>query len=107
MTQILDIFLHIDEQLVSLVSTYGAWTYGILFSIIFMETGLVVTPFLPGDSLIFAAGALSAGGSLSIVWLFILLVVAAFVGDTVNYWTGHYLGPKVFEGNHKFLKKEY
>lgn len=107
MTQILNIFLHVDEQLVSLVSSYGAWTYGILFSIIFMETGLVVTPFLPGDSLIFAAGALSAGGSLSIVWTYVLLITAAFLGDTVNYWIGHYIGPKAFEGNRKLLKKEY
>src|SRR3989344_9341508 len=107
MTQILDIFLHIDEQLVSLVSTYGAWTYGILFSIIFMETGLVVTPFLPGDSLIFAAGALSAGGAMSVVWVYLLLVVAAIAGDTVNYWIGHFIGPKAFEGNHRLLKKEY
>ena len=105
--QILGFFLHIDENLVLIVNNFGIWSYGLLFLVIFCETGLVVTPFLPGDSLIFAAGALSAGGALNIVWLFILLVVAAFVGDTVNYWTGHFLGPRVFEGNHKFLKKEY
>src|SRR3989344_4088621 len=107
MTQILDIFLHIDKNLVLIVSQYGVWTYGILFAIIFMETGIVVTPFLPGDSLIFAAGALSAGGAMSVVWVYLLLVAAAIVGDTVNYWIGHFVGPKAFEGNHRLLKKEY
>lgn len=105
--QILDFFLHVDENLVLIVNNFGIWSYGLLFLVIFCETGLVVTPFLPGDSLIFAAGALSAGGALDVVWLFVLLVVAAFVGDTVNYWIGHFVGPKAFEGNHKFLKKEY
>ncbi len=100
--QVLDFFLHIDKNLVLIVNNFGIWSYGLLFLIIFMETGLVVTPFLPGDSLIFAAGALSAGGALNIVWLFILLVVAAFVGDTVNYWTGHFIGPKVFDPSFQF-----
>lgn len=105
--KVLDFFLHIDKNLVAIVTQYGAWTYGILFLIIFMETGFVVTPFLPGDSLIFAAGALAAGGSLSIVLLYALLVSAAILGDTVNYWIGHFIGPKAFEGEHKFLKKEH
>lgn len=105
--KIVDFFLHIDKNLVAIVTRYGIWTYVILFFIIFMETGFVVTPFLPGDSLIFAAGALAAGGSLSIVGLYFLLVLAAILGDTVNYWIGHYIGPKAFEGEHKFLKKEY
>ena len=100
--QIIDFFLHIDENLVLIVNSFGIWSYGLLFLVIFCETGLVVTPFLPGDSLIFAAGALSAGGALNIVWLFVLLVVAAFVGDTVNYWMGHYLGPRVFDPSFQF-----
>lgn len=104
---VVDFFLHIDRNLVAIVTHYGIWTYGLLFLIIFMETGLVVTPFLPGDSLIFAAGALAAGGSLSVVMLFFLLVGAAFLGDTVNYWIGHFIGPRAFEGNHRLLKKEY
>jgi len=104
---VLDFFIHIDKNLVLIVNNFGVWSYGLLFLVIFCETGLVVTPFLPGDSLIFAAGALSAGGALNIVWLFVLLVIAAFVGDTVNYWIGHFIGPKAFEGNHKLLKKEY
>lgn len=106
-SQAVDFVLHIDKNLVLIVSQYGVWTYGILFAIIFLETGLVVTPFLPGDSLIFAAGALSAGGVMSVAWIYILLVTAAIVGDTVNYWIGHYIGPKAFEGNHRLLKKEY
>ena len=100
--QIINFFLHVDENLVLIVNNFGIWSYGLLFLVIFCETGLVVTPFLPGDSLIFAAGALSAGGALNIVWLFVLLVVAAFVGDTVNYWTGHYLGPRVFDPSFQF-----
>jgi len=105
--QIVDYFLHIDKNLVLIVNNFGVWSYGLLFLVIFCETGLVVTPFLPGDSLIFAAGALSAGGALSVAWLFVLLVTAAFVGDTVNYWIGHFVGPAAFEGQHRFLKKAY
>lgn len=105
--QVVDFFLHIDKNLVLIVNNFGIWSYGLLFMVIFCETGLVVTPFLPGDSLIFAAGALSAGGALSIVSLYLILVAAAFLGDTVNYWIGHFIGPKAFEGDHKFLKKEY
>lgn len=104
---LVDLFLHIDKNLIAVVASYGWWSYIILFAIIFMETGLVVTPFLPGDSLIFAAGAISAMGSLSIYWLVGLLILAAFLGDTVNYWIGHYVGPKVFEGKNKLLKKEH
>ena len=102
-----DLFLNIDQNLAMVVANFGVWSYALLFLIIFMETGLVVTPFLPGDSLIFAAGALAAGGLFSVLWLFILLTAAAIIGDTVNYWIGHYVGPKVFEGNHRLLKKEY
>lgn len=104
---LIDVFLHIDKNLAVVIAQYGVLTYGILFLVIFMETGFVVTPFLPGDSLLFAAGALAAMGSFDILLLYGLMLVAATAGDTVNYWIGHYLGPKVFEGNSKLLKKEY
>jgi len=104
---LVDLFLHIDKNLVAVVASYGGWSYLILFLVIFMETGLVVTPFLPGDSLIFAAGAICAMGSLSIYWLTALLFAAAFLGDTVNYWIGHFVGPKAFEGKNRLLKKEH
>jgi membrane-associated protein len=107
MQQILDFFLHVDKKLLWVVSTYGPFTYLILFLIVFMETGLVVTPFLPGDSLLFAAGAFAAQGSLNITVLFILLSIAAIVGDTVNYWIGHFIGPKAFTMHSKLLKREY
>jgi membrane-associated protein len=102
-----DIFLHLDKHLTEITTAYGTWTYLILLVIIFCETGLVVTPFLPGDSLLFAAGAIAALGSLDVVWLFALLSVAAVAGDTVNYWIGHYIGPRAFSGEYRFLKKEY
>ena len=104
---IMDYFLHVDKNLVVIVQQYGFWTYGLLFAVVFMETGLVVTPFLPGDSLLFAAGAIAAQGAFNIYFLFGLLLLAAFLGDTVNYWIGHYIGPKAFESNSKLLKKEY
>ena len=104
---LIDIFLHLDEFLGEIIRTYGAWTYLLLFLIIFMETGLVVTPFLPGDSLIFAAGTFAALGYMNIGLLFLLLATAAILGDTVNYWIGHYIGPRAFSGNVRFLKKEY
>lgn len=110
MDLILDIFnfvLHLDAHLKELVSTYGTWTYLLLFLIIFMETGLVVTPFLPGDSLIFAAGAMAGLGALDVFTVFLLLSAAAIVGDTVNYWIGHFIGPRAFSGEIRFLKKEY
>ena len=103
----IDLFLHLDEHLNDIFQQYGAWTYAILFLIVFCETGLVVTPFLPGDSLLFAVGALSAGGGLDIGVLFALLAVAAILGDTVNYWIGNTIGPRAFSGNVRFLKKEY
>ncbi len=103
-----DIFMHIDRHLGAVIYDYGVWTYLILFLIIFCETGLVVTPILPGDSLLFAAGAFAAIGALDVVWLFGLLSVAAVAGDTLNYWAGHYLGPKVFhKKNVRFLNMEY
>lgn len=104
---IIDLILHLDEHLNTIIQSFGIWTYLILFLIIFMETGLVITPFLPGDSLIFAAGTLASLGSLNIVVLFVTLCAAAILGDTVNYWIGHYIGPRAFSGNTRFLKKEY
>ena len=105
--QLFDFFLHVDKNLAWVITTYGAMSYGILFLVIFMETGLVVMPFLPGDSLLFASGALAARGSFNIVLLWLLMIAAAFAGDTVNYWIGHILGPKVFEEEHKLLKKKH
>lgn len=106
-TNLIELFLHIDEYLAEIISQYGAWTYALLFLIIFMETGLVVTPFLPGDSLLFAAGSFAALGVLSPWMLVILLSIAAILGDTINYMIGNYIGPKAFSGNVRFLKKEY
>lgn len=102
-----DFFLHLDVYLSEIIQNYGVWTYALLFLVIFMETGFVVTPFLPGDSLLFAAGTFAALGSLNIWLLFALLFGAAVLGDTVNYWIGHYLGPRVFDTNSRFLKREY
>jgi len=104
----IDFFLHLDKHLNIIIQNYGAWTYGLLFLIVFCETGLVVTPILPGDSLLFAAGTFAAMGSLKVEWLFILLAIAAIGGDTVNYWIGHLLGPKVFHyEDSRFFRKEY
>ncbi|MFM8269880.1 MAG: DedA family protein [Pseudomonadota bacterium] len=102
-----DIMLHLDVHLSSTISEYGTWTYLILFLIVFCETGLVVTPFLPGDSLLFAAGAFAGKGSLELMLLIPLLCVAGILGDAVNYAIGRYLGPKVLKGESWFLKKEY
>jgi len=104
---LIDFVLHMDVYLNDIISNYGAWTYGILFFVIFIETGFVVTPFLPGDSLLFAAGSFAALGALNPVYLFILLSIAAVIGDTVNYSIGHYIGPRAFSGEIKFLKKEH
>jgi membrane-associated protein len=102
---LIDLFLHLDEHLANVTSQYGTWTYAILFAVIFMETGFVVTPFLPGDSLLFAAGTIAALGSLNIYLLVGLLIVAAIAGDTVNYWIGHALGERAYQI--KWIKKEY
>jgi membrane-associated protein len=106
--KLIDLFLHLDKHLNEIITQYGTWTYLILFLIVFCETGLVVTPFLPGDSLLFAAGAIAALGSLNVFWLFVLLTAAAIIGDTVNYWIGAWLGPKVFRGeNVRFLNRKH
>lgn len=107
MGQLIDIFLHLDKYLHVVMQEYGVWTYSLLFLIIFLETGVVVTPFLPGDSLLFAAGALAATGALGAPELFGLLCIAAVLGDTVNYWIGHAVGPRAFSGHIRFLKKEH
>jgi membrane-associated protein len=104
---VMDLFLHLDQHLNRIVTDYGVWTHLILFAIVFAETGLVVTPFLPGDSLLFAAGALAAIGSLDVWLLVVLLIGAAILGDSVNYWVGAWIGPRAFSGNVKFLRKDY
>ncbi len=104
---LIDLFLHLDKHLNELIAQYGTITYAILFIVIFAETGLVFTPFLPGDSLLFAAGALTVGGALNVHLLAILLIIAAILGDTANYWIGHYFGHKLFEKYPNVLKKEY
>jgi len=107
--QFVDYFRHLDAHLTELTRQYGAWTYGILFAIIFCETGLVVTPFLPGDSLLFAAGSIAAmpNSGLNVVLMWALLLVAAVAGDTVNYWIGHKVGLRVFKPDAKILKTAY
>jgi membrane-associated protein len=108
-TFLIDLFLHLDKHLAEIVQSFGVWTYLLLFVVVFCETGLVVTPFLPGDSLLFAAGALAAVASedLNVILLWIILFVAAVAGDTVNYWIGHYIGPRAFKINNRFFKREY
>ncbi len=105
----IEFILHMDEQLPIIVISIGGWTYLALFVVIFIETGVVIMPFLPGDSLIFAAGAIAAlpHTGLNTFVLFLILAIAAIVGDTSNYWIGHYIGPKVFTSNSRWLKKEH
>ena len=107
LAQLFDFILHIDRHLSEIIADYGTWTYLILFAIVFIETGLVVFPFLPGDSLLFAAGALAATGSLNVWVVFGLLAAAAILGDTVNYWIGNRVGPRVFKEDVRFLKREH
>ena len=105
---LIDCIIHIDKHLDTLILSYGGWTYAILFAIVFCETGLVVTPFLPGDSLLFAAGTFAARGSLDLIPLMAVLLVAAVIGDAVNYAVGAYIGPRVFEmKNSRIFKKAY
>ena len=103
----LDFVLHFDKHLSDFVRDYGTWVYAILFAIVFAETGFVVTPFLPGDSLLFAAGAVCARGDLSMTAMLGLLVLAAFTGNTVNYAVGRFIGPRVFGSSYRLLNKEY
>jgi membrane-associated protein len=106
--KILDIALHLDRYLSAIIQQYGLWTYVILFAVIFIETGFVVMPFLPGDSLLFAAGTFAALKAFKVGWLILVLAAAAIIGDTVNYWVGHFLGPKVFNKEKaRFFKKEH
>jgi len=107
MTHLIDVFLHLDMYLDTVIQQYGVWMYLILFVVVFLETGVVVTPFLPGDSLLFAAGALCARGDLAVGWLFVFLWLAAVFGDTVNYSIGHLIGPRAFHGRNRLFKREH
>lgn len=104
---LINIFLHLDTYLGILIENYGVVTYVILFFVIFMETGFVVTPFLPGDSILFATGAFAAMGSLNVMLAFIVLFAAAVAGDTINYWIGYFIGDKALERDTKIVKKKY
>ncbi|BCB26542.1 hypothetical protein SKTS_14280 [Sulfurimicrobium lacus] len=104
----LDLVLHLDRHLIELISLHGAWVYVILFLVIFCETGLVVTPFLPGDSLLFVSGAIAATGAMEPQWLLVLLVSASFLGDNTNYWIGRLAGPRIFRSkSSRFLNRNY
>jgi len=105
--QVLDVFLHLDHHLGELIARFGVGSYFILFLIIFAETGLVITPFLPGDSLLFAAGTFAALGAFKLPLLLLVLIVAAVVGDSVNYWIGVRIGERAFSGRVRFLKQEH
>jgi membrane-associated protein len=102
-----DLFLHLDKHLADVIAQYGVGTYLILFSVVFLETGVVATPFLPGDSLLFAAGTFAALGSLDVRLLLVLLMAAAILGDTLNYWIGRTIGPRVFNEKVRFLRREH
>ncbi len=108
--KLIDIFLHVDTYLSEIIRLYGGWTYALLFFVIFMETGFVVTPFLPGDSLLFTAGTFASPlleNHLNIWLLYVLLLIAAIAGDTANYWIGHAVGARAYTGEIKWIKKEY
>ena len=105
--KVVDFLLHVDTYLNDIILRFGAWTYGLLFFVIFMETGFVVTPFLPGDSLIFAASTFAARGALNPWLLFLILSIAAIGGDTANYWIGHAIGSRAYTGEVKWIKKAY
>ena len=107
MAHLIDLFVHLDTYLNVVIQQYGVWIYCILFVVVFLETGVVVTPFLPGDSLLFTAGTLAARGDLAVGWLFMLLLLAAVLGDTVNYSIGHLVGPRAFHGQNRFFKREH
>lgn len=103
----IDVFLHLDKYLDSFIQAYGLWTYLVLFVVVFCETGLVVTPILPGDSLLFAAGALAGLGSLNVGVVLVLLSAAAILGDTANYWIGKYLGKQIVQRHSRFVRQEH
>jgi membrane-associated protein len=105
--QLVDFIIHIDVHLGQIITNYQGWTYGILFAIVFAETGFVITPFLPGDSLIFAAATFAAKGDLNPWFIFLTMAGAGIIGDAVNYSIGHYIGPRVFTEDVRFLKREY
>jgi len=113
MEAIIDLFLHLDKHLAELIAAYGPWIYAILFLIVFAETGLVVTPFLPGDSLLFASGAIAATGSLNIFLMTALLLAAAILGDAVNYSVGRFVGPRIFHADdrgsfwHRIINRDH
>ncbi len=104
---LIDFILHLDKHLAEIIATYGLWTYALLFLIVFFETGVVVTPFLPGDSLLFAAGAFAGLGALNPWVLFLSLSIAAIAGDTVNYGVGRFIGPRAFGGNIRWLRQDH
>ena len=106
-SEVINFILHIDTHLIEIVQNYGFFTYAILFLIIFAETGFVFTPFLPGDSLLFAAGAIAAIGNLNILAIWVILVFAAILGDTANYWIGHFFGRKILSKNIPLIKEEH
>ncbi len=107
LAQFIDIVLHLDQYLTLLIAQYGVWVYAILFAIIFCETGFVVTPFLPGDSLLFVVGALAATGALDLQSVILLLMAAAFLGDNTNYWIGHFVGPRIFTQHSRWLNRRH
>lgn len=107
LSSFLDVFLHIDRHLLDLVSTYGLWIYSLLFAVVFLETGVVIFPFLPGDSLLFATGALAATGALDLALLLLLLTTAAVLGDSLNYAIGRMIGPKVFARKSRLFRQEH
>jgi membrane-associated protein len=107
LTTALDYFLHVDRHLLEFATAYGVWIYALLFLIVFFETGVVVTPFLPGDSLLFATGALAAAGVIDVVGVLTLLTAAAIIGDNTNYFIGRAVGPRVFTEHNRWLKREH
>jgi membrane-associated protein len=107
LNSLIELFLNLDEHLDESIQNYGVWTYAFLFLVIFLETGLVVAPFLPSDTLLFVAGSSAARGSFNVLLLLVLLFIAAILGDACNYWIGRTVGPPIFDKNYRFLKREH